>query len=451
MYLKGSKWSMNRRRKRPNWFRITILLILIVAGIYLDRVIIPTVPQPFVPTPTPTRDPESYAVEADQLFQEGKLIQSIETYTSAIQHRPDDPSLFISRARVQIYAGQYAEAETSAKDALLLSPNNSMAHVMNAWALDFQGDYLGAETAVNRALELDPNNALAHAVYTEILVDAYYSGTGSFEGLTKAAEESRVAIDLAPDTLETHRARGIILEATQNYEEAIREFEAALGINENIPDLHLLLGRNYRIMAIYDKAIEAFTRADTLNPSDPTPDLLISRTYATVGEYAKAVQYAQEAVDDNPTDANLRGNLGVMYYRNFQWPEAVEQLKIVIAGGATEDNQPIEPIPLANDTRIAEYYFTYGLVLARLNRCGEALQIAQQIQSRVPTDEIAVANAQEVVLICEQNLATTPTPQLPSLPAETLAPGDATPTSELPSLPSETPTPEVSEESTPTP
>lgn len=95
---------------------------------------------------------------------------------------------------------------------------------------------------------------------------------------------------------------------------------------------------------------------------------------------------------------------------------------MVIAGGATEDNQPIEPIELVNDTRIAEYYFTYGLVLARLNRCGEALQIAQQIQARVPADEIAVANAQEVVNICEQNLAATPTSELPSLPTETPEP-----------------------------
>jgi tetratricopeptide (TPR) repeat protein len=430
MYLKGSKWSMNRRRKRPNWFRITVLLVLIAGGVYMDRVIIPTVPQPFVPTATPTRDPESYAVEADQLFQEGKLPQTIQTYTDAIRLRPDDPTLFISRARAQIYAGQYAEAETSAQDALLLSSNNSMAYVMLAWAQDFQGDYIGAEASINRALELDPNNAMAHAVYVEILVDSYYSGTGTFEGLTKAAEESRIAIDLAPGTLETHRARGIILEATQNYPEAVSEFEAAIAINPNIANLHLLLGTNYRVLFLYDKAIEAYTRADTLNPSDPTPDLLISRTYAIVGEFAKAVQYAQEAVDDNPVDANLRGNLGVMYYRNFQWPEAIEQLKIVVAGGATEDNQPIEPIPLANDTRIVEYYYTYGLVLARMNRCGEALQIAQQIQSRIPSDEIAVANAQEMVIICEQNLAATPTSELPSLPTETLPPEELTSTPE---------------------
>lgn len=430
MYLKGSKWSMNRRRRRPNWFRIVILLLLIAAGIYLDRVIIPTVPQPFVPTATPTRDPESYVVEADADFQEGKLLQAIDTYTDAIKASPDDPTLFISRARAQIYTGQYAEAQTSAESALLLNPNNSMAYVMLAWAQDFQGDYLAAESAVKRALELDPNNAMAHAVYVEILIDSYLSGSGTFEGLQLAIQESNVALDLAPDLLESHRARGYILEATGNYPEAISEYQAAIDINPNIADLHLALGRNYRVMQVYDKAVEEFTRANTLNPPDPTPDLLISRTYATVGEYAKAVQYAEEARDDNPTDANLRGNLGVMYYRNLQWPQALEQLKIVVSGGATEDNQPIEPIPLTNDSRIAEYYFTYGLVLARTNRCGEALQIAQQLQSRVPSDEIAVANAQEMVNICQQNLEASPTPELLASPTETPEPDAIPPTPE---------------------
>ena len=430
MYLKGSKWSMNRRRKRINWFRVTVLLLLIAAGIYLDRVIIPSVPQPFVPTATPTRDPESFAVEAAALFDEGKLLQSIESYTYAIQSRPTDPTLFISRARAQIYAGQYADALTSAEDALLLNPNNSMAHVMRAWALDFQGEYLAAESAITRALELDPNNGMAHAIFVEVLVDSYFEGTGTFEGLERAADESRIALDLAPTSLESHRARGYILEATGNYEEAIREFQEAIGINPNIADLHLALGRNYRVLGVYDQAVEEFTRANALNPGDPTPDLLISRTYATVGEYAKATQYAETAVNDNPLETNLRGNLGVMYYRNFQWPEAVEQLKLVIAGGATEDNQPIEPIPLANDTRIAEYYFTYGLVLARLNRCGEALPVAQQIQARVPADEIAVANAQEIVNICQQNLAATPTLELLPLSTETPVPDAVDPTPE---------------------
>jgi len=395
---------MTRKRKRPDWFRIIFLILLIFVMVYIDRVVVPTIPPPFVPSPTATRAPESYIAEAEAFFQQGKLLQAIDIYKAAIRVNPHDPTIRVTLARVQVFAGQYKEAQISAEDALLLNPNNSMAHAVFAWSLDFQGDYLAAEASVKRALELDPNNAMAHAYYAEILADSFISGSGPFDSLEKAAEESRVSLSLAPNALETHRARAYILETTGNYEDAIREYQTAITLNENIPDLHLALGRNYRALAIYDKAVEEFTRANALNPSDPMPDLLISRTYATVGEFAKAAQYAETAVEDNPIDPNLRGNLGVMYYHNFQWPEAVKQLDYVVHGGMTEDGQAIPPLALRNETRISEYYFTYALVLARLNRCGDALQISQTILATVPGNEIAVANANETIKLCQANL-----------------------------------------------
>ena len=429
MYLRGPKWSMNRRRWRPNWFRLIVLSLLVLGGAYVDRFVVAPRPSPFLPTPTATRDPESFVSEAQALFDAGKLLQAVEVYRQAVVIRPEDPATHVALARTLVFAGQYEAAQESAEDALLLDPNSSMAHAVRAWALDFLGDYLEAEAAIKRALELDPNNGLAHAYYVEILVDSYVSGTGAFEGVERAIEESKVALALAPDSLEALRARGYILEATANYEEAIREYQAAANINPNVADLHLALGRNYRALGIYDQAVEEFTRANALNPSDPMPDLLISRTYATVGEYAKAMQYAETAVSDNQTDANLRGNLGVMYYRNALWPESVEELGLVVNGGLTGEGERVEAIPLVPDPRIAEFYFTYGLGLTRLNRCGEALQVAQMIVARVPADELAVQNAAEIENRCRESLRITPLPAV-----------DGTPTA--PSASAGTPTPE---------
>ncbi len=420
---------MNRRRTRPNWFRIILLSLLVLGGAYVNRFVIATQPSPFVSTPTPTRAPESFITEAEGLFVEGKLIQAMEAYKQAIASRPGDPSVHVALARVQVFAGQYKDAQISAEDALLLNNDYSMAHAVRAWALDFQGEYLEAEASIKRALELDDQNALAHAYYVEILVDSYYNGTGQVNAIEKAIEASNVALALAPDKLETHRARGYILEATGNYEEAIREYEIAVGINGNIPDLHIALGRNYRTLGIYDQAVEEFTRADALNPEDSTPDLLISRTYATIGEYSKALQFADSAVTNNPSDTNLRGNLGVMYYRNSYWPEAIEELGYVVNGGLTKDGNQIEAANLTPDNgRIAEYYFTYGLALARMNQCGEALKIAQMIQARIPADELAMENAAEVINRCQQNLNATPEPipspteSAPATPEPTLIP-----------------------------
>jgi len=420
---------MNRRRKRPNWFMIILLCLLILAGSYVNRYIIADIQPLGVPTPTATISPESLVAQAEGEFREGKLIPAIESYKKAIASNPNDSAVYITLARTQVFAGKYNDAQTSAEDALLLNPTNSMAFAVRAWALGFQGEYIEAEGDIGRALELDPNNALAHAYYVEILVDSFYAGANSFDVIEKAISESQVAIALAPNTLETHRARGYILEATGNYEEAIREYESAIAINPNISDLYLSIGRNYRTLGIYDDAITAFTRANALNPEDPTPDLFMSRTYATRGEYGKAMQYAESAVTDNPADTNLRGNLGVMYYRNSYWPEAVSELAYVVKGGTTEEGIPMEAMVLIPDSpRIAEYYFTYALTLSRLEQCGEALQIAQLIISRIPADELAVDNANEVTNRCQQNLNATPEPPLSTPTVDSVSTVESTPT-----------------------
>ena len=431
MYLKGNKWSVTRRRRRPNWFRIILLSLLVLGFAAFNRLVVTQMQPIGVPTATPTRPPESYVTEAQSLFTEGKLLQSIQAYQQAVAARPEDSAAYVELAKVQVWNGDYKDAQESAENAILLSPNNSMAHAVRAWALDFQGDYLKAEAGIKDALQLDDKNGLAHAYYVEILVDSYLTGSSAFDSIETAIEESQVALSLAPGTMEAHRARGYLLEATGNYEEAIREYQAAAAINDNIAILHLSLGINYSSMEIYDQAIEEFTRANALNPGDPNPDLYISRTYAKIGEYAKAVQYAETAVKDNPNDSGLRGNLGVMYYHNLLWRDAVRELGLVVNGGTAPEGEPIEAQALTpNNYRLAEFYFTYALSLARLNQCGEALKVAQTINDRVPNDETSITNAAEAVNICRQNALATPTLDLLAITPEATGLAEATATPE---------------------
>jgi len=396
---------MNRRKKRPNYFGLILLGLILLFGYYFDQVYLPTQPNPFVPTPTPTRSPESLVTEAKALYDEGKLLPAIDAYQAAIAAAPQDSTLYVELARVQVFAGQYEEAEKNAQNALLLNSNNALAHGVLAWAMNFQdGRNSEALASIDEALRLDPNSALLHAYNVEILIDS------GFDGAVKAIDESKVALALDPNIVETHRARALILEATANYEEAIAEYQQAIDINSNIPALFIGLGINYRQVGVYDDAITAFTNANSLNPADPLPDLYISRTYATIGEYAKSLQYAETSVQDRPDSASLRGNLGILYYLNFKWPEAIQQLGYTIYGGVTEDGVEIEGIPLVDDVFVSDYYYTYGLALARTNQCGEALPIAQMLQSRFPDNgtelnQLVIAKADEIYSICSENLA----------------------------------------------
>src|SRR5512146_2313511 len=205
MYLpRSSKWSMTRRRKRPNFFAWALLGLVLLFGYYFDQVYLPSQPNPFDATPTVTRSPEALATEAEELFKQGKLLQSIDAYQAAINASPQNPALYIAIARIQVWAGKYAEAQSNAENAILLNSENSMAHAVRAWALDFQGKDKNADamTEIDKAIELDPNNAIAYAYQVEILIDSQ-----TFENIQKAIDVSNKAIALDPNALETRRAR----------------------------------------------------------------------------------------------------------------------------------------------------------------------------------------------------------------------------------------------------
>ena len=61
----------------------------------------------------------------------------------------------------------------------------------------------------------------------------------------------------------------------------------------------------------------------------------------------------------------------------------------------------VEGLPLSY-WPVSEYYYIYGLALARQSQCGEALLIARAVMETVAIEEVSVANAQEIINICQQ-------------------------------------------------
>ena len=414
---------MLRKKQRTNPWRVLVLAVLVGAVIYVNRVVIPSTPPLFIPTPTATRSPESFVTDAENLLADGKISLAIDAYFEAIKADPKNASNYITLARLLIYNARYDAAIENTQNALLLNPNNSMAQALRGWALGFKGEYLDAESALRRAIEIDPNNAAAYAYLAEVLALRVQAGQGDIGTLDQAVEASRTAMELNRNSIETLRARGVILELTGNYTEAVTEFEAAINLNPNIADLHLALGRNYRSVGIYDKAIEEFNRANALNPRDPLPDTYIARTYLTVGELAKAIQYAEQAIKDDPSNPYMHGNLGTMFYRNNQYLQSITSFRLAIQGGLTEDGIKVEGLPL-DYGRISEYYQLYGLALARSANCTDALQICNLLINGVQNDEYAVYNAEEMVNICRgfADNPPTPSPTVILLPTTTPAP-----------------------------
>lgn len=400
MYLRGNRWTMTgKSRRRPSLWRIGLLIALIGAALYINQVVVPATPPLFIPTPTPTQSPESVLNKAEALARSGKLALAIDAYKEAINTDPGNPASYVALARLQVFNGQYEDAIRNTQNALLKNPNNPLAHAVQGWALGFLEKYGEAEVEIRKALELDENSALAHAYYAEILINQ-----GDVGRLDKAADESRKALELDNTLLETHRARGIVLYNTQNLQEAVEQFQAALAINKNIADVHLYLGITYKALEQYDLAEESLLAAYTLNPTDTVGLTELSRSYFANGRFAQAAQYAEEAIKVQPGDPRLHGNLGIIYYKSQDYAKAIPELKLATKGGQNADGVMLEGLPLDYNPRTMEYYWYYGFALARSNQCAEAVPIFLELLDKVPDNEIAVYNAQEGLNVCKENI-----------------------------------------------
>jgi tetratricopeptide (TPR) repeat protein len=403
MYLSGSKWNVRRKRPPLNLWRILLLLGLIGGAVYLERFLVPTVPPLFVPTATPTRSPATYALEADSFFQAGRLDQAAESYHLAIEANPQDPDLYVALARVLVFAGRPQEAETEARNALLINPDLPAAHAVLGWALDFQGAdrLIEAEAEIQAALASDPDFALAHAYLAEILIDQYILlNEGDYRDAVVSADR---AVQLDPNVVETHRARGYVLENTSNYEGALAEYERALTINPNLWMVHLAVGDMHLSQDVpnLDKAIQAYLNASAFDPTNPEPLRRIAKAYSNFGEYGKASQYANDAVSLEPSDAGLHGDLGISYFKNAEFEEAVAELSLAVRGGTTAGGATVLGLPIDPESpRVVSFYYTLGLALAQLDRCDEASPIFEALLRGVPDDEVAVANATEGLVMC---------------------------------------------------
>jgi tetratricopeptide (TPR) repeat protein len=405
MYLQSSKYRLKRKSpRRFNLALIFILCTLIVVAALFQAYVVPSIPPPFMPSPTATRPAASYADDAAKLFLDGKLTDSIKTYNQAILLAPTNSDLYVAVSKVQIFAHDYQGALDNAENAVLRS-KSAVAYAVYGEALYWLEKSKGgntfteANTELQKSLELDPNLGLAHAYYAEVLMDMDYANWRT------ASAEARTAITLAPNILESYRAMGYIFLSTGNYSDALSEYQKAIDINGKLADLYIPLGDCYQAQTDSQHAIQAYLTASRLNSLDPVPVARISRSYAGDGQYGTSAQYAEMAVALAPLDPVYRGLLGEMYYFNSDYDKAVTQLTLAITGGSV-DAGAIQGLPLQAG-RVAEYYYVFGLALARVGRCTDALPIFRLLQQQVPDDEAVMANVTAGLILCKH---ITPTP-----------------------------------------
>jgi tetratricopeptide (TPR) repeat protein len=463
--LTGKKPTFHQERHGTSFYRIMLLLGLILAGIWIMLGLRRgQLKSPFEPTPTPTRQPASFFLEAQAYFEAGRLDDpsndtpapgvpaindAIEAYQAALVGDPTNARAWAELARIQAYSSsmlrndterlaRLEEAKASADRAVELAPDDSTIRALRAFVLDWyafnslvtaerrQDLLVEAEREASRAFQLDPENALALAYYAEILADE--------QKWTQAEKYAAQAVALDPTLMDTHRVYGYVLETLGKYNSAIQQYQEAARINPNLTFLYIRIGQNFREgIKNPDRALDYFDRAAKINEGlgvqNPLPYIEIARTYLQQGQFFVASINAEKALELDPMNGHTYGQLGIIFRRARNYEGAMILLKCAVRGCTAEENemgkQAVQGLPLTSVT-VAYYYVEYGTNLAFLSRasenyCPEAMEVLGEVRAAYPDDPALMGIVEDSEGICRR-LQSPSSTQLPVTPEQGSSP-----------------------------
>jgi len=265
-----------------------------------------------------------------------------------------------------------------------------------------------ASTEAVLALQLDSLNVLALAYQAEIYADQ--------QQYTQASQYAERAMALNPNSFDTLRVSGYVLEAGENYAAAIERYKQAAEVAPNQTFIYIRIGQNYRELGLYDQALEYFDRAASINEAlgidDPLPYIAIAKTYARMGEFFAAALNAEKAIDLDPTNPDWYGQLGIIYFRARNYESSIPVLRCAVSGCSDAQNSAdsegrwvtsVNGLPLDNNT--LAYYYTFGSVLAALEQCGEAMPILTALSEAYAGDAVVMLIVNEGINICQGTVA----------------------------------------------
>ena len=105
----------------------------------------------------------------------------------------------------------------------------------------------------------------------------------------------------------------------------------ALGINPNLVDAHLLLGRLALTDEDYDDAVGHFQKALEVNPNAPATRALLAACYQAMGMEARYETECNQVLAINPGYGQLYGTIADNLSRRYRFREAIEMGRKAIA------------------------------------------------------------------------------------------------------------------------
>lgn len=178
------------------------------------------------------------------------------------------------------------------KEALRLTPNDSIAHYNFGVVLHENGLLDEAIAEYRTALRINPDDS---AVRCNLGMTLHDKGL-----LDEAIAEYRAALRINPDDFKVHYNLGNTFERKGMLDEAITEYRAALRLNPPLFQAHFNLGVAFEAKGLLDEAIAEYREALRINPNYFSANYNLGITLEAKGNLEEAIQAFQDFINTAP-------------------------------------------------------------------------------------------------------------------------------------------------------
>lgn len=260
-------------------------------------------------------------------MQKGDLVTAEASFQQATQLAPDFAPAFLDLGLTELREGKLLEATASIRKSLQLDPHAPNSHLFLGIA-EYQSSHPEeAENNLQQAIEEDPHNvqALMWLGIVELNTEHPEKAVDPLDRASALAPKDEAILDycvqahmavakqdysqlykLDPVSWRLHRLNAVIDAQAVEHKQAANEYQMAINLAPNQPDLYEGLGWEYRALDQNGQAVDAFKKELALTPGNPTAMYNLGSAEVENGQTQEAVPVLEQVVKvyNIPTQAD---------------------------------------------------------------------------------------------------------------------------------------------------
>jgi len=336
------------------------------------------------------------------LAQRSDLQGALVPFQKAARLDPDNYAPHFNLGLTYFNLKQYSDARIPLERAVTLRPESFAAVALLGSALSALGDDVAATDYLRRAHQLQPGDPKIRALLLQELAVLAQEATRTAK-YEQAAQLSREALSLAPDSADFHNLLGFCLLQEGERTKARESFQLAIAANHDFSPAHRNLAGMLVLEGHISEAIPEFAAVLRLNPGDSAVGSVVfdlAKQRFSAADYSAAVELLQLAKPAMEDTAEWHELMGYSRYRLGDSVQAVAELQSALDKAPRNEDYVLELAEVfiaGNNSGAALALLQPALkVFPNSARVWFAMGVAQLANSDLARSESALRRALEV-------------------------------------------------------